>query len=113
MLKPGFGGANRANPAQTYLMKEVLEATPQMLILKLYDFAITNCQKRDTIKTNNALQELINALRFDDEKAKEISIGLLRLYQFCQDQMRKGNIEIVKRILTELRDTWKDAFSRK
>lgn len=112
MLKSGYGGANRSNPAQTYLMKEILEATPQMLILKIYDFAIVNCQKRDTVKTNNAIQELINALRFDDPKAKEISIGLLRLYQFCQDQMRKGNTEIVKRILTELRDTWKEAFSK-
>ncbi len=112
MLKPGLGGANRANPAQSYLMKEILEATPQMLILKIYDFAILNCQKRDTVKTNNAIQELINSLRFDDEKAKEISIGLLRLYQFCQDQMRKGNTEIVKRILTELRDTWREAFSK-
>jgi len=112
MLNPSFGGAKRSNPAHTYLMKEILEASPQELLIKLYDFAIINCQKRDTIKTNNAIQELINSLRFDDEKAKEISIGLLRLYQFCQDQMRKGNIEIVKKILTELRDTWKDAFSK-
>jgi len=112
MYKSAYGGVNRSNPAKVYLMKEILESTPQMLILKIYDFAILNCQKRDTVKTNNAIQELINALRFDDEKAKEISIGLLRLYQFCQYQMRKGNTEIVKRILTELRDTWKEAFSK-
>ena len=94
---------NRLNP---YLVKEIMEATPQQLLIKIYDFAIMNCQKRDLIKTNKALQELINSLRFDDEEAKEISIGLYKLYQFCQDQMRKQNYDIVYKILTELRGTW-------
>ena len=91
-----------------YLVQEVLDATPQQLLFKVYDFAIVQCQKRDIGKTNKALQELINALKFEgDENARDMSIGLLRLYQYCQEQMRKNNYDIVHRILTELRDQWK------
>ena len=98
------------NRLNQYLVKEILDSTPQQIIIKIYDFAISSCAHNDLIKTNNAIQELINALRFDDESAKEISIGLLKLYTYCQDEMRKGNNNIVKQILTELRDTWVNAI---
>jgi len=94
-----------------YLVKEIMEATPQQLIIKLYDFAIVNCQRQNLVKTNAALQELINALRFEGEEVAEVATGLLKLYQFCQEQMRKKNYEIVYRILTDLRDTWLKALS--
>ncbi|GAB4129154.1 MAG: hypothetical protein Fur0015_02980 [Ignavibacteriales bacterium] len=94
-----------------YLVKEIMEATPQQLLLKIYDFAILNVQKKNFQKTNAALQELINSLNFEDEKAKEISVGLFRLYQYCQDQARKNNFDIVYKILSELRDSWKNAFN--
>ncbi|MDH7603913.1 MAG: flagellar protein FliS [Melioribacter sp.] len=98
---------NKSNP---YIFNQINNATPQELILKVYDFAILNCQKNDMLKTNDAIQVLINSLNFDDPAAKEISIGLLRLYQYCQEQMRKHNNQIVLKILTELRDTWVNAL---
>lgn len=101
---------NNQNRLNQYLVKEILEATPQQLLIKVYDFAIVNCQKHNLEKTNNAIQELINGLRFDEGEVKEISIGLLRLYQFCQDQMRKKNYDIVYKVLTELRESWINAF---
>lgn len=104
-----FRSANRAN---TYLAKEILEATPQKLLIKVYDFAIANCKRGNMAKTNRALSELINALNIEDEKAKEISTGLMRLYQFCQDEMRKNNTDIVYKILTDLRETWITIFNR-
>lgn len=101
-------------PVNQYLMKEVMDASPQELLLKVYDFAIVNCQKQDIGRTNKAIQELINALRFDErDGVREVSIGLLKLYQYCQEQMRKGNHEIVQRILSELREQWKLVFSSK
>jgi len=101
---------NKTNRANAYLTKEILEASPQKLLLKIYDFAIVNCKAGNMEKTNKAINELINALRYDDDKAKEVSIGLLKLYQFCQDQMRKGDQEIVYKILNDLRDTWATIF---
>lgn len=97
----------KSNP---YLLNQINNSTPQELIMKVYDFAILNCQKNNMFKTNEAIQVLINALNFDDPSAREISIGLLRLYQYCQEQMRKNNNKIVLKILTELRDTWNNAI---
>ncbi|MDP3682599.1 MAG: flagellar protein FliS [Ignavibacteria bacterium] len=103
---------NNQKRMNQYLVKEIMEATPQQLLIKVYDFAIANCNKHNMIKTNNAIQELINSLNFDTEPVKDISTGLLRLYLYCQDQMRKKNYEIVSTILVDLRATWLEAFSK-
>ena len=105
------GSSHAQQRINQYLVKEIMDASPQQLLIKIYDFAILNCQRRNMVKTNNAIQELINSLNFTDDSAREISIGLLRLYQFCQEQMRKKEYEIVYKILTELRDTWRNAFN--
>ncbi len=101
---------NKTTQLNPYLVKEILEASPQKLLLKIYDFAITHCQLHDMLKTNRALDELINALNFEDEKAREISIGLLKLYQYCQEEMRKKNYEMVHKILVDLREAWLTIF---
>jgi flagellar protein FliS len=99
---------NKTNP---YLVNQISIASPQQLIMKVYDFAIVHCQKNDMVKTNEALQILINALNFDDPSAKEISFGLFKLYQYCQEQMRKNNTEVVFKILSELRNTWQESLN--
>ncbi|MFA3783816.1 flagellar protein FliS [Melioribacteraceae bacterium 4301-Me] len=102
---------NTKSKLNTYIEKEILEANPKQLLIKIYDNAIVNCQRKDIAKTNRAIQELINSLNFEDESAKGISIGLLKLYLFCQEQMRSRNYEIVYKILRELRQTWIDVFN--
>jgi flagellar protein FliS len=99
-----------SNRANAYLVKEILDADPKKLLLKIYDFAIVNSKRGDLAKTNKALSELINALNFESEETKEISLGLMRLYQFCQEQMRQKNYDIVVQILSDLRETWITAF---
>jgi len=101
----------RDSSMNPYLVKDISEATPQQLVIKLYDLALISCKKEDLRRTNNAVQALINALNFEDENAAEISAGLLKLYKFCQDQMRQANYNIVIRILSELRESWITAFS--
>lgn len=96
-----------------YLINQVSTSTPEQLILKVYDFAISSCLKQDMPKTNDALQVLINSLNFEDARAKEISAGLLNLYIFCQHQMRKKNFQAVQKILSELRDTWQAALQKR
>ena len=100
------------NRAQSYVVNDVLEASPEKLIMKIYDFAIAKCSAHDIIKTNAALNELIYALNYDTKEVEQVSIGLLKLYRFCQDQMRKRNYDIVLKILTELRDTWTKALKQ-
>jgi flagellar protein FliS len=94
------------NRANAYVANEILDASPQKLIMKIYDFAIMQCKNKNLEKTNKALAELISALRFDSEEVSEISTGLRKLYEFCQDQMRKKNYDIVLQILTDLREAW-------
>lgn len=102
----------RTKRVNEYLAKDILDASPQKLLIKVYDYAITNCRKNDVYRTNKALTELINSLNFEKSETKEFSLGLMSLYQFCQDQMRKDNSEIVENILIDLRTSWNDVFSK-
>lgn len=104
---------SQSNKAKAYLLKEISEASPQKLLLKIYDLAILSYQKGDFARANRAVAELINSLNFADENASEISFGLLRLYQFAQDQARKNNLAVSIKILQELRDTWSILFKEK
>lgn len=111
MYHNGYTYSHRSNQMNAYLAKEIMDASPQQLLIKVYDFAIVNCQRQNIEKTNKALQELINALRFDTDDVKEISLGLLKLYQFCQEEMRNRNFDIVLKILMDLRESWRNAFN--
>jgi len=101
---------SKLNP---YLSNQILNASPEQLLIKVFDFAVINSEKKDMIKTNTAVQELIGFLRFDDESDKELSINLIGLYQYCQDQARKNNFDLVTKILTELRESWLQAIQNR
>ncbi|MDT3695776.1 MAG: flagellar protein FliS [Ignavibacterium sp.] len=101
---------SKINP---YLADQILNATPEQLLLKAYDYAVVHSEKKDMIKTNRAIQVLTGFLRFDDESYSELSQRLLRLYQFCEEQTRKNNFEIVTKILSELRESWLNAVQNK
>jgi len=95
------------NAFEGYKKNEIIGLTPVQLILKLYDYVIVNSKKRDLSKVNAGLTQLIAALNFD---YKEVSLGFFRLYQYCQNQARKGNFEEVENIIGELRSSWAEAF---
>ncbi len=103
---------NPANRANAYIVKEILEADQKKLLMKVYDLAIINAKKGNIEKANNAIAQLIGALNFDNQEAKEVAVGLLKLYQFCQDQIRKRECDIAVRILTDLREAWSTAFKQ-
>lgn len=104
--------AKNRNRLNQYLVNDITQATPKQLLIKIYDFAIINCKKQNLAKTNEAIQVLISSLSFQNEEVSKISIGLLKLYQYCQEQMRKKNYSIVYEILTELRESWITAFNK-
>ena len=104
--------ARSVNSVNQYLVKEILDATPDKLLIKVYDFAIAQVQRHNLEKANKAIQELINALNFESEDTKEVSMGLLKLYKFCQEQMRMQQYDIVYKILSELKETWIEAFNK-
>jgi flagellar secretion chaperone FliS len=99
--------------ANQYLVNEILSASPEQLIMKVFSFAILNVQKKNMIKTNEALQVLIDALDFDNPATKEICIGFFRIYRYCQEQMRQKNYDVVLKTLTELKETWETALKNR
>ncbi len=107
MNKSMQDGKKKAN---AYFVKEIMDSLPHELLFKVYDFAITHCQKRDVEKTNRAISELINALNFEDQNTRELSTSLLQLYQFAQEQVRRGNFDMAMKILSGLRETWQELF---
>ncbi len=97
----------QAASVQAYQNNHILSMSPTQLILKVYDIAIVSIKKRDAIRANRAIQELINSLDFE---YGDIPKGLYRLYQFCQHSLRQKNFEDSLPILEELRETWAKAF---
>jgi len=96
----------RLNGASVYLTNEINEATPEKLLIKVLDFAIMHSKKGHMEKTNKAINVLLSSLRYDNEDVSNVSIGLKKLYEYCQEEMRNKNYGIVIRILSELRETW-------
>ena len=90
-----------------YRQTQVGYASPGELLLQAYDIAITACGREDTQRATAALVELINALDFE---YKEVAVGLLRLYNYCLDQIKKGQFGEARNILSELRATWARAL---
>ena len=110
MYQAAVLNSNKINP---YLANQILHSSPEQILIKIFDFAVVHSEKKDMIKTNNAIQELIGLLRFDDDSYKELAINLIGLYQYCQDQARKNNFDLVTKILTELRESWLKAIQNK
>jgi|YelNatPaOPRAMG01_1025707.scaffolds.fasta_scaffold00197_18 flagellar protein FliS len=98
------------NPYQGYKENEILNASPVQLVLKLYDYVIVACKKKDLQKVNAGLIQLITSLNFE---YKDISLGFFKLYRYCQEQARKGNFEEAENIISELRESWAEAFKLK
>ena len=110
MYQAAVQNRSKLNP---YLANQILNSSPEQLLIKIFDFAVVQTKKKDMIKTNSAIQELIGMFRFDDDSYKDLAINLIGLYQYCQDQARKQKFEIVTKILTELRESWLQAIQNR
>ncbi|NPV29189.1 MAG: flagellar export chaperone FliS [Firmicutes bacterium] len=120
-----------ANPYEKYREVQVLTASPERLVLLLYEGAIrfleearaaldggdlAKAHERLT-RTQDILTELITGLDFN----YEVSSNLYRLYDYFRRRLVEANVrkdpgavQEVLRFLKELRDTWREAVvSRK
>lgn len=117
------------NPLKVYKETQIKTANQGKLIIMLYEGAIKNLnlaleslkakhQKFDYVsncimKTQDILAELMVSLNLN--KGGEIARNLFSLYIFMNRQLLSANLkkeskplEEVKRMLTELRDAWKE-----
>ncbi|MDO8745912.1 MAG: flagellar protein FliS [Candidatus Brocadiaceae bacterium] len=64
---------------------------------------IDACDSKDASKVCEVLLGLIDALNFD---YPEIAKSLLRLYEYCMDEVKSGNFDIPLNIFKETREPW-------
>lgn len=99
----------KANVATTaYRQSQVAYASPAEILLQAYDIAISACARGDAQRSTATLVELINSLDFE---YREIAVGLLRLYNYCLDLIKKDRFTEARDILADLRSTWAQALA--
>ncbi|HMA63185.1 MAG TPA: flagellar export chaperone FliS [bacterium] len=95
---------NKPNP---YLVQKVLSASPEELILYIYDAAIAACANENHSKAAEAIQELINSLNFEK---RTVANTFYRMYQHILHQIHNGKFERARELIKEIRDTWAQAM---
>jgi flagellar protein FliS len=86
-----------------YATSQIQGASPGQLVVMLFDATIAACRRGDRQVARQGLVELMSGLDLD---YLDVAGPLFRLYEYCLDEVRKGNIEEVQRILTGLREAW-------
>lgn len=86
-----------------YFQQQFKTASPEKLILMLYDLGIKSCRARDRAKASRVFVELIAALNFEH---KEMAVRFFDLYRFGQDMACHGKFDDALMVLESLRDTW-------
>ena len=94
----------KANP---YLSQKILTASPEQLILYIYDASISACGRKNHVKAAEAIQELINSLNF---KEKKVAGTFYHMYQHILSLIHKKEFEEAQILLREIRSTWADAM---
>jgi len=117
------------NALNQYKQNAVFTATPEELTLMLYDGCIKflniakyNIEKKDIEKAHNALiraQDIVIELDSSLNMQYEISNNLRQLYNFVREKLIDANInkkvepiDEALEIVSELRDTWKEAMKQ-
>jgi flagellin-specific chaperone FliS len=94
--------------ANAYRREHLLNLTPVQVIKKLYDTAIFACKKKDYSLAHRAISQLILGLNFEYE---ELAGGLMSLYLYTKECIRKGQTTEAIEVLEELRSAWVQAFN--
>ncbi len=89
-----------------YLQQQVLTATPEKLILILYDLGLKWCRAKESAKASRVFVELIAALDFD---YREMATGYFDLYRYSLDEVHRGRFENAIMVLEGLREVWESA----
>ena len=92
-----------------YKQGQVTGASPGQLVLMLYDHIIKCLNESDQRGACEGIVELMGALDVDYQ---EISGRLFSLYEFCLEQVKRGNTEEACKMLSEMREMWATALSK-
>ena len=93
----------------TSVGQEIISLNPVQQWIKTYDIVIDACDRKDASKVCAVITGLIDSLSFD---YPEIAKSLLRLYEYCMDEVKSGNFDIPLKIFKETREPWVQAQGR-
>jgi flagellin-specific chaperone FliS len=99
-------GSMTANP---YLVQQVKTATPEKLILMLYELGMKSCQTQDNQKAVKVLTELIAALNFEHG---EIAGSMFELYRYAMDEVQKKNFDNAYVVFEGMHDIWENVVMK-
>ena len=95
------------NARKNYQRQSIKGASPEKLVAKLYDVAISACHRGDRTKVRSALVELLSSL--DAQEGGELADRLQAVYEFCLNESATGELDVVCELLDELRDAWRQS----
>lgn len=96
---------SRPNP---YLNQKILTASPEQLIVYIYDAAITACRRSDVVKATKAIQLLIDSLNFEN---RELATQFFRTYSNILDIVGRKKFGVAENMIVELRQAWMKAMN--
>ena len=89
-----------------YQRQAVTSASPEQLVVKLYDLGVAACHKGDRARLQAVLIELIASLNF--EHGGELAQSLHALYQYGLNESAAGDLSVIGELLDGLRNAWKE-----
>ncbi len=98
--------SNLDSGPRRYIEHDLLSKTPQELVLAAFDLGLKGCRTHDRALVRDVLTELIAALDFD----QPVAGNFLVLYDYALREVRENRFEQPERILSCLRDAWKQAL---
>jgi flagellar protein FliS len=124
-------GQNKSPQNDAYKKTQIETATPENLILMLYDGALRFIGQAELAFEENNIEKISNLLlriqaifnelmsSLDKEKGGDIAVNLERLYLFFLKQLSEANIKKdpmpmlqIKPLVEELRNTWEQAMQQ-
>lgn len=119
------------NQKSAYKKTQIETASPEMLILMLYDGAIKFINQAEIAFEDKNIEQISNLLvriqaifaelltALDKEKGGEIAVNLERLYVFFLEQLGEANIKKdpkpmleIRPLIINLRNTWEQAMQK-
>ncbi len=105
MVQAAIGQSNRKNP---YLVQKVMTASPEQLVLYVFDAALLACSRNDKIKAVEAIQVLISSLRFDYQ---DIATNFYNTYSGIINLVNRAEFDLAKTMISDIKGTWERAMN--
>ena len=94
-----------------YQHQDVTSASPERLIVKLYDLGIAACYRGDQEQTRAVIIELMSSL--NHEQGGDLAARLYALYVYCLDECTRGDLHTVADLFGGLREAWQEGVLRR